>query len=148
VEAGLTREQLAKLVEQWRKVLLPEWRVVLHDKPLEDMDIEDTWAVCRTPDDYLKLQIHFTDKLLETQSNAEIEATVVHEMLHALTRPWRNLLDAIAFDLGNAKTTPLRQQQEHEEEQLVDRLSYLLVAQAHGTEAVGTIKGESKDDED
>ncbi len=136
----MTRPQLARLVEQWRKDLLPEWRVTLHDEPLEDMETEGAWAVCRTSDDYSKIQIHFTDDLLK-QSNEEVEATVIHELLHALTRPWRKQLDAVSFELGNAKTAPLREQAEHEEEKLVDRLAYLLAGWAHGVEPCRTLNG-------
>lgn len=145
----MTRRQLADRVEYWRRLILPEWRVILHDKPLEDMDmdVDDAWAVCRTPGDYLKIQIHFSDKLLK-EPLAEIEATVVHELLHALTRPWRNLLDGVSYELGNAKTSVLREGQEHEEEKLVDRLAYVLVARETGTQPVGTVQGEQKPGED
>lgn len=133
----MTRKALALLVEDWRRILLPEWRVILHDVPLDDMEIEDAWAVCRTPDDYLKIQIHFSDKLLE-ESREEIEATVVHELIHALTRPWRKQLEGFSYELGEAKAAPLRARQEHEEEQLVDRLAYVFVAMKHGTNACRT----------
>lgn len=139
----MTRKRLALLVEDWRRILLPEWRVIVYDEPLDDMEVGDAWAACRTPDDYLKIHVYFTDKLLK-ESAEEIETTVVHELLHALTRPWRKQLDSVSYELGNLKTSALRESQEHEEEKLIDRLAYALVARERETAAVGTFNGEAQ----
>jgi hypothetical protein len=140
----VTRKQLAKLVEAWRKVLLPEWRVKLMDHAPPDHDMENSWAVCQTNDDYLHINVYFTDELLK-EPPRKIEITVVHELLHALVRPWRRLLNAVEDDLPARAHHALHEEQEHEEEQLVDRLAYALVAQTHGAEPFGTIeeKGEA-----
>lgn len=137
----MKRKQLPKLVEEWRKVLLPEWRVTLLDHPPPDHEDDDYWALCQTKDDYLAISVYFTDECLE-RSDREIEITVVHEMLHALTRPWRKMRDDVFSDLPRAKYDQFSRTQEHEEEQLVDRLAYVLVAQTHGAEAFGTVEGE------
>lgn len=137
----MTRKQLPKIVEAWRKALAPEWRVTLMDTPLPDHDEDDFWAVCQTKDDCLSLTIHFTDDCLK-RSDREIEITIVHELLHALTRPWRKLLDDIRDDMSLEKHRTLDQQREHEEEQLVDRLAFTLVAQTHGAEPFGTVQGQ------
>lgn len=141
----MTRKQLAKLVEHWRQALAPEWRVTLIDHPPPDSD-GDFWAICRRKEDYLSITVHFTDKCLE-RSPREIEITAVHELLHAIFRPWGKQIDDVAFDLGNVRAGALRREREHEEEQLVDRLAYALVAQTHGAEAFGTVE-RTKDDED
>jgi hypothetical protein len=136
----MTRKQLAKLVEAWRKVLLPEWRVFLMDEPPpENSEDNDFWAICQTKDDYRELCVFFSDDCLE-RSARQVEITVVHELLHALTRPWRQQIDDVAFDLGNIRASALRELREHEEEQLVDRLAYVLVAQTHESEAFGTVE--------
>ncbi len=107
----MTRQLLAKLVEEWRNVLIPEWRITLMTKAPPDKDMEN------------------------------------HELLHALVRPWRRLVDAIEDDLPARAHHALSSEQEHQEEALVDRLSYVLVAQTYGAEAFGTIE-RTKDDED
>jgi hypothetical protein len=137
----LTRKQLAKLVERWRQVLIPEWRVTLMDCPHPDWDQneEDFWARCQTSEDYQALKVYFPDESLE-RSPREIEITVVHELLHALTRPWRKQIDDVGFNLDSIRGREIRKIREHEEEKLVDRLAYVLVAQTHGAEAFGTIE--------
>jgi hypothetical protein len=142
----VTRRQLAKLVEAWRKVLTPEWRITLMDEPPPDEDMANTWACCQTNDDYLHINVHFTDELLK-ENHRKIEITVVHELLHAITRPWRRLVDAVEDDLPARAHRVLTSEQEHQEEAFVDRLSCVIVAQTHGSEAFGTIE-RSKDDED
>jgi hypothetical protein len=136
----MPRKELAELVEAWRKVLLPEWRVVLMHSLLEGHE-DDGWAVCQTDDDYRRLRVHFTDGLLE-RGPREIEITIVHELLHALTRPWRKLIDDVADDVGAPKHKLLHDLQSHEEEQLVDRLSFVIVCQTHDAEAFGTVEGD------
>jgi hypothetical protein len=134
----MSRRQLAKLVEAWRKMLIPEWRVTLKETLPPDHD-GDCWATCQTSDDYRSITVHFTDDLLE-ESPRQVEITIVHEFLHALTRPWRKLIDDVEYEVSKPKFDLLNELREHEEEQLVDRLSCVLVAQTHGAEAFGTIE--------
>jgi hypothetical protein len=136
----MPRKELAELVEAWRKVLLPEWRVVLMHSLPEGND-GDCWAVCETADDYQRLRVHFTDDLLN-RGPREIEITIVHELLHALTRPWRKLIDDVEEDIAAGKHKLLHDFQSHEEEQLVDRLSYVIVCQTHNAEPFGTVEGD------
>lgn len=115
-------------------ILLPEWRVELHDKPWPDAEeMDDYWAISRCHDDYTTQKIHFPDESLEREPLA-IEITVVHELLHALTRPWREQINSLAGSLSREAYTTLADARVHEEEQLVDRLARVLVAQRYGAQ--------------
>jgi hypothetical protein len=138
----VTRAELAELVEHWRAILLPEWRIEMHDEPWSDADeMDDYWAISRCHDDYASQKIHFPDASLERHP-LDVEITVVHELLHALTRPWRVQINATRSALGQDVHHGLYCQREHEEEQLVDRLARVLVAQAHGRRPFGTVLSE------
>jgi hypothetical protein len=134
----MPQKELAELVEAWRKVLIPEWRVFLKADLPPDHD-GDCWATCQTSGDYREIRVHFTDDCLR-RSRREIEITIVHEFLHALTRPWRKLLDDVEDEVAKPKHDLLNEVREHEEEQLVDRLSYVIVAQTHDSEPFETVE--------
>lgn len=122
----MTRDDLAAAVELWRQRLIPEWRVVLLDhKPPWKVDGE-FYACAQTADDYPRISIHFTDDCLD-RDDAEVHVTVAHELLHALTRPWRTVTDRVEPYLPQLALDHLDAERIHEEEQLVDRLSRLLV---------------------
>lgn len=126
----MTREQLAEVAELWRGLLLPEWRVVLVDSAegFDGGSDDDYWAICDTKKDYTEIRLHLTDECL-VRPDDEVLVTLVHEMLHALTRPWRQQIDSVASAMGGEAYRALRNAREHEEEQLVDRLSRVLVSQ-------------------
>lgn len=126
----MTREQLAQVAEQWRARLLPEWRVVLVDSAegFDGASDDDYYAICETKNDYTEIRVHFTDESL-ARSYEEVVVTLVHEMLHALTRPWRQQIDSVACTMGSDAYRALSNARSHEEEQLVDRLSRVLVGQ-------------------
>jgi len=135
----VTRTELAALVERWRRILLPEWRVVLMDGPPPDEQHDSFWAISQTKNDYREICVYFTPECLDDRSRCEV--TVVHELLHALTRPWRQQIDSVASDLAAPAYHALRRAREHEEEQLVDRLARVLVSLVGGsdrTAAYGT----------
>ncbi len=139
----MTRAELAELVERWRAILVPEWRIRLCDEPWSDAaEMDDYWAISQCHEDYADQKVHFPDASLERHP-LDIETTVVHELLHALTRPWRDQVDSVRMALANDTAQVLRNQREHEEEQLVDRLARVLVAQAHGRRPFGTVLSES-----
>lgn len=125
----MTRDQLAVIAERWRALLLPEWRVVLvaTSKDFDDADSQDYWAICRTKDDYTEIRLHLTDECI-ARSDEEVEITLVHEMLHALTRPWRQQIDSIAGTMSSEAYRALLNARGQAEEQLVDRLSRVLVS--------------------
>jgi hypothetical protein len=130
----VTRTELAALVERWRRILLPEWRVLLMDGPPPDAEHDGFWAICETKPDYRELCVYFTPECLADRDRCEV--TVVHELLHALTRPWRQQIDSIASDLAAPAYHALRRAREHEEEQLVDRLARVIVFLAGGTDGI------------
>lgn len=123
----MTRDDLAALAERWRAVLLPEWRVVLVDTAagFDGGSDDDFWAICESKSDYTEVRVHLTDECL-ARSDAEVEVTLVHELLHALTRPWRQQIESVAGAISQDAYRALRNAREHEEEQLVDRLSYII----------------------
>jgi hypothetical protein len=124
----MTREQLACAVERWRLILIPEWRVVLMDeRPPWEVD-NDFHAVSQTSEDYTEIRVHFTDECL-LRDDAQVEVTIAHELLHALTRPWRGITDRVAPYLPQFAIDQLEAERVHEEEKLVDRLSRVLIAQ-------------------
>jgi hypothetical protein len=141
----VTRDDLALAVEFWRQRLTPEWRVVLMDTLPPDHD-GDCWATSQTAVDYTRISIHFTDECL-SRDDAEVHVTIAHELLHALTRPWRTTMDRVFPYLPRAAFEQLDRERVHEEEKLVDRLSRLLVTLTPGgrvgTTAVGpgTVNG-------
>jgi hypothetical protein len=97
-----------------------------------------TGRISRSKENYRQIDVFFTDDLLG-QPAIEIEVTVVHELLHALTRPWRAQIDSLCGTLSREAYATLADQRVHEEEQLVDRLSRVIVAQAHGSQPYGTL---------
>lgn len=133
---SVTRDGLAALVEEWRAILVPEWRVLLMAKPHPETDADDIHAESQSRDDYTEICIHFTDDCLEREREA-VEVTVVHELLHALTRPWRAQIDSIASQIASPLYVALTNARSHEEEQLVDRLSRVLVEQRRAGATVG-----------
>jgi hypothetical protein len=135
---AVTRKQLARLVETWRRKLTPEWRVILMTEPPPDHEGDDFWAISQTKNDYTEVCLYFTDGCL-ARGAAEVEITVVHELLHALTRPWRSTIDDVETHMPKATHDLLYSQQGHEEEQLVDRLSRALVAERLGSTVFRTI---------
>ena len=123
----MTREDLPVVVELWRQRLIPEWRVVLMDtKPDWETD-DDFYAISQTADDYTEIRVFFTDECL-AREDANVHVTIAHELLHALTRPWRTVIDRVEPYLPQLALDHLNAERIHEEEQLVDRLSRLLVA--------------------
>jgi len=136
----VTRSELVDVVEQWRQALLPEWRILLvdHPPPAADEDDEDNeyFATCQTAVDYDELRVYFTDDCLE-RPDEEVHVTVVHELLHALMRPHRALLEELAPQVTMAVYTVISARRRHDEEHLVERLSRALVAQALKAEGVG-----------
>jgi hypothetical protein len=127
----MTRTELRGVVERWRLILIPEWRVVLMDAPYPDSSGDGYWAEAECKDDYQEICIHFTDACL-ARGGVDVETTVVHELLHAVTRPWRQQIDSVASDLPSAVYGRLRAARVHEEEQVVDRLARVLVAGSKG----------------
>lgn len=137
----MTRSELAEIVEEWRQMLLPEWRVVIKDRPFDDESDDDVWASCQACEDYRELRVHFTDACLR-RPREQVEITVVHELLHALTRPWRQQVMSMSSDLASDVYRRLEDARRHEEEQLVDRLSRVLVSERRGDDlAYGTTTG-------
>ena len=79
---------------------------------------------------------------LTDEVRAEVHVTVAHELLHALTRPWRTVIDRVEPYLPQLALDHLDAEGIHEEEQLVDRISRLLVTLTGGvTVGPDTVKG-------
>jgi hypothetical protein len=121
----MTRTELAVFVELWRQRLIPEWRVVLMDALPPDHH-GNCLATSQTDEDYTRISIHFTDECL-SRDDAEVQVTVAHELLHALTRPWRTTVDRVEPYLPQVAFEQVEAERLHAEEQLVDRISRLLV---------------------
>lgn len=133
----MTRKQLAVRVEYWRRRILPEWRAVVIDEPPDWADDRDEYlAVCQTASDYSEVRLHFTTAALE-RGQAEVDVTIVHELLHPLFRPMRQALDRISPSVAPTSWHAVRDQLEHDEEMAVDRLSRLIVTLDSGRRDVG-----------
>lgn len=132
----MTREELPARVEHWRRILVPEWLIELSDKPIDDESADDYYAMCRTRDDYTIATLYFTDDCL-ARPFEDVEVTIVHELLHMLTRPWRHQIRDLCGPLGGDAYRALDRAREHEEEQLVDRLARVIVG---GGALPGTVK--------
>lgn len=139
---SVTRLELLGLVEDWRALLCPEWRVILLDEPPSDTDPDEYNAIMEAPDDYRQICMHFTDDCLRRRQES-VEVTIVHELLHALTRPGRRMVQRLHGHLPSTLVQELDAWRSHEEEQLVDRLARALVATRRGAPHVahGTVLG-------
>lgn len=139
----IDREQLTLLVEEWRRLLCPEWRVQLSDSPHPDTDDDEIFAEVQTRTDYTEMVMHVTDRALQ-RPREELAVSVVHELLHALTRPWRQQIDDAAGQLSVDAARALQARRSHEEEQLVDRLARTIVDLARGPASIpvgpGTVR--------
>lgn len=116
----MTAKEFLARVEHWRLLLLPEWRltVVVDATNLAD----DRIAEVATDDDYNHACVAFTRRARKAAPQ-EIDSTIVHELLHCLTREYRRTLDLVAPFVGEPIMHMLNARHAGEEERFVDRLS-------------------------
>lgn len=122
----MTRKQAARALEKWRARLAPEWRITVYESGPDWRDEEDYLATVQCDDDYAHAKIHLTDACL-ARDDESVEVTIVHEILHLLTRELRRVLDRGKGYWPPSVHDLLSDGFEHDEEALVDRLAHAIV---------------------
>jgi len=87
-----------------------------------------TKASINVSEHYLTANIEFSQVWVDSDPDLhEIDVTVVHELLHCLFRDLDRAAEAPWHLLAEAASEMVRDRFDHEEEQLIDRLAYVLV---------------------
>jgi hypothetical protein len=124
------RTSLPARVEHWRRILVPEWRITLMSEPAPDTDEDDFLAQIQCDDDYHHARLYFPDRSLD-RPVGEIDVTIVHELLHTLTRDIRGALDLVTGRIHTDLSSAVYRVQAHAEEQLIERLARVIAQREH-----------------
>lgn len=118
----LTRRRIVARVRRWRtRLLLERWTVGVEVGP--DLE-EESEASCIARPEYLTMTLRFDPAKIEP---GELDAYVIHELLHAYIWPLANLAERMAGD-DPAKQEAVRV----EEETLATALERVVVALTRG----------------
>jgi transcriptional regulator of heat shock response len=123
---GVTRKQLAARVELWRRRLTPEWRIAVSTDEPDD----GTAAQIQASGDYHFAQIQVARKVLADHL-AEVDVTIVHELLHLTLREMRRVVDLVDGQVHPDVHEVLAAAHGSAEEAVVERLARVIARQEH-----------------
>lgn len=127
----VTDRETHELVERWRKLLAPEFTVVLKGAPPPDADDPENFnAIVQRPSDYNVLRLWLNRD--REREDLEVERTVIHELLHGVLRDMGELLYRATSNLPEQERLHLSILFGSAEERAVDRVSRLLLALDRG----------------
>lgn len=119
----MNRKQFRERIEYWRLILLPGWRLDVATDVVH-LEVEELARVA-TDEHYLHAEVAFA-KAARRRPAAEVDATIVHELLHCLTREYRRTFDLLTDHVSADMLALLNACHVAAEEQLVDRLSRVI----------------------
>lgn len=129
--SGVDIDLIAARVIHWCKHLqMDPWviRTSISDRP-HGTPRGTTKASIDVSEHYLVADIEFAQTWVdENPGRHEIDVTVVHELLHCLFRDLDRAVESPWHTLSEPAHEMVRDRFDHEEEQLIDRLAYLIVA--------------------
>lgn len=130
----MTREQIAEIVDTWVPRLgLEHWEITVHWEP-HPLDADDppsfdthdkAWV--HRARDYDEARMYFNEKAMEYWTARDAHATVVHELLHLVTRDVEFVLDMLDEMLHRDVDTLVMRAHRHAVEGAIDRLAYRIV---------------------
>ena len=120
----MTRPQIDKLVAKWqRRLKLDHWDIKVDwSKPAKDESFATTWRM----NSYDRAEIYF-DPAFTTWDAVFTEKTIVHELLHLVTRDLDRVLGDVDGMIHPEAFRAVDKRYEHEIEGVVDRLAAILV---------------------
>lgn len=127
---------LHELAERWRRILIPEWKLILVEEvPFKD---DDPPGEARSSSNarYKVIRIWINLRHRMNDARRGIEESLVHEILHgpveAVDLAYRPALNV----LGSYEQKLVEMATEAPREQLIEHLAWVLVGLAHGEDAV------------
>ena len=120
----MTVDEFLGRLERWRERLVPEWRITVETQR-RDVDMH---AQVATDDEYHHAALWIDVDFIETGDPAEVDVTIVHELLHLLLRETRRTLDLIGGQLHRDAMAVISEHHRVAEEIVADRVSRAVVA--------------------
>ena len=134
----MTRETIEQLVVQWMRILrLHAWEVSVvwpedyekwpeHRDGMPDFSSDHTYAWVWRARDYTRARLYFNPERLSDDART-VEATIVHELLHLVTRDVEFILDQLDGLLHRDLDNLIMEAHNHAVEGAIDHIAYVLV---------------------
>lgn len=118
-----------RLVEKWRLRLIPDWSVSLMPNAYNEEGEANTYGQSQCNFVYRRISIWVN---LAKGDRAEVEQTLVHELLHALLEAIDDAYNPAMQHVGKFERALIERAAESQREHLIEVVSLHLVALEHG----------------